>query len=75
MESLRGTLHSRQGIPYRRTPPRADSFGGIRSTVPGQRQLALRALAGVLRGRAACIGRGEAPPHPRLPEMVPVAIR
>lgn len=41
----------------------------------GQRQLALRALAGVVRGRAACIARGKTPPHPRLPEMLPVAIR
>lgn len=41
----------------------------------GQRQLALRALAGVLRIRAACVARGESPPHPRLPEMLPVAVR
>ncbi|CBN79269.1 Protein of unknown function [Ectocarpus siliculosus] len=46
-----------------------------RSTVSGQRQLALRALAGVLRFRAACIARGQTPPHRRLPEMLPVAIR
>lgn len=43
--------------------------------MPSQRQLGLRSLTGVLRGRAACIARGETPPHPRLPEMVPVAIR
>lgn len=43
--------------------------------MPGQRQLALRALEGLLRWRAACIARGEAPPHRRLPEMLPVAIR
>ncbi|CAN0361551.1 unnamed protein product, partial [Ectocarpus sp. 13 AM-2016] len=46
-----------------------------RSTVSGQRQLALRALAGVLRVRAACIARGQTPPHRRLPKMLPVAIR
>ncbi|CAN0050888.1 unnamed protein product, partial [Hapterophycus canaliculatus] len=46
-----------------------------RSTVSGQRQLALRALAGVLRIRAACVARGEAPPHPRLPETLPVVLR
>lgn len=46
-----------------------------RSTVSGQRQLALRALAGVLVNRAAYIQRGEFPPHPRLPQMLPIAIR
>ncbi len=43
--------------------------------MPGQRQLALRALAGVLRARAAFIARGQTPPHPRLPEMLPIAAR
>lgn len=41
----------------------------------GQRQLALRALAGVLRIRAACMAREEAPPHTRLPETLPVVLR
>lgn len=56
------------------------SLGGhssisVRSTVSGQRHLALRALAGVLRNRAAFIARGQTPPHPRLPETLPVAVR
>ncbi|CAM9864397.1 unnamed protein product [Scytosiphon promiscuus] len=71
----RGALHHHGDDPGEAGYTPSELVRLARSTVSGQRQLALRALAGVLRIRAACIARGQAPPHPRLPETLPVVLR